>query len=54
MPKDPIIDEVRRAREDEAAKYDFDIKAIINASRERQVQSGHKTVSLARKQNSSA
>ena len=33
MPRDPIVDEVRRVREDEAAKYGFDVKAILVASK---------------------
>ena len=32
MPKDPIVDEVRRVRQVEAAKYGFDVKAILVAS----------------------
>src|ERR1019366_8676364 len=36
MPRDPIVDEVRRVREDEAAKYGFDVKAILVASKRRQ------------------
>ena len=31
MSRDPIVDEVRRARETEAAKHAFDIKAILAA-----------------------
>jgi hypothetical protein len=33
MPRDPIVDEVRRVREVEAAKYGFDVKAILAASK---------------------
>ena len=33
MPRDPIVDEVRRVREEEAAKYGFDAKAILVASK---------------------
>jgi hypothetical protein len=47
--KDPIVDEVRQAREDDAAKYDFDVKAILAAAKERQFRSGHKVVYLALK-----
>lgn len=49
MSKDPIVEEVRRAREIEAAKRHFDIKAILSAAKKRQRRSGHRIVSLVRK-----
>ena len=49
MTKDPIVDEVRRIREQEAAKYGFDIKAILAASKKRQRRSRHKVVLLTLK-----
>ena len=49
MARDPIVDEVRRVREDEAAKYGFDIKAILAASKRRQRRSRHKVVSFVPK-----
>jgi hypothetical protein len=49
MSKDPIVDEVRRAREAEAAKHHFDVKAILLAAKKRQRRSGHRIVSLTRK-----
>ncbi len=49
MARDPIVDEVRRVREDEAAKYGFDVKAILVASKRRQRRSRHKVVSFAPK-----
>ena len=49
MSRDPIVDEVRRAREDEAAKYGFDVKAILMASKRRQRRSRLKVVSLCAK-----
>jgi len=54
MAKDPIVDEVRRVREDEAAKYGFDVKAILVASKRRQRRSRHKIVSLVPKKKLSA
>ena len=54
MARDPIVDEVRRVREDEAAKYGFDIKAILAASKKRQRRSRHKIVSFARRKKLSA
>src|ERR1035438_9338798 len=44
MSRDPIVDEVRRVREVEAAKYGFDVKAILAASKRRQRRSRHKVV----------
>jgi len=49
MSKDPIVEGVRRARETEAARHDFDVKAILSAAKKRQRRSGHKVVSLVRK-----
>jgi uncharacterized protein (UPF0335 family) len=49
MAKDPIVDEVRRVREDLAARHGFDIKAILVASRKRQRRSRHKVVSFVPK-----
>jgi uncharacterized protein (UPF0335 family) len=49
MSKDPIVDEVRRVRESEAAKHGFDVKAILSAARKRQRRSGRPVVSFVRK-----
>ena len=46
MWSDPIVAEVRRNRENYAAKFDYDIKAICRAAREQQKTSGRETVSL--------
>ena len=46
MPKDHIVEEVRRIREEQAAKHAFDIKAILAAAKKRQRRSGRKVVSL--------
>jgi hypothetical protein len=54
MPKDPIVNEVRRVREDEAAKYGFDVKAILEASKKRQRRSRHRVVSFVPKKRLSA
>jgi hypothetical protein len=54
MPKDPIVDEVRRVRQVEAAKYGFDVKAILVASKRRQRRSRHKVVSFVPKKKLSA
>jgi len=49
MVRDPIIDEVRRVREDLAAKCGFDVRAILVASKKRQDRSPHKVVSFVPK-----
>ena len=54
MHKDPIVDEVRRVRENEAAKHGFDVKAILHAAKKRQSRSGHKVVSVVPKKQLSA
>ena len=54
MAKDPIIDEVRRVREEEAVKYRFDVKAVLVAAKKRQRRSGREVVSFASKKKLSA
>lgn len=54
MAKDYIVDEVRRVRETQAAKYGFDVKAILEAARKRQLRSGRKVVSVLPKKRLSA
>jgi uncharacterized protein (UPF0335 family) len=54
MPRDPIVDEVRRVREEEAGKHGFDVKAILAASKRRQRRSRHKVVSFVPKKKLSA
>ena len=49
MPRDPIVDEVRRAREAEAAKHRFDVKVILATAKKRQRRSKHKVVSFVPK-----
>jgi hypothetical protein len=49
MSKDPIVDEVRRVRESEAAKHGFDVKAILATAKKRQRRSGHKVVSFVKR-----
>jgi hypothetical protein len=46
MGRDEIVDEVRRIREEQAARYHFDIKAILAAAKKRQRKSGRKVVSF--------
>ena len=49
MWKDEIVEEVRRIREENAAKFDHDLKAILDDTRKRQKLSGRKVVSFAPK-----
>ncbi len=46
MWKDEIVEEVRRIREQNAAKFNHDIDAIVEDARRRQRESGRKTVSF--------
>jgi hypothetical protein len=45
MADDYIVDEVRRLREEQAAKHGFDVKAILAAPKKRQRRSGRTVVS---------
>lgn len=54
MTKDTIVAEIRRIREEQAAKHRFDIKAILEAAKKRQRRSGHKVVSFVSKKKLSA
>ena len=49
MADDYIVDEVRRLREEQAAKHGFDVKAILAAAKRRQRRSGRKVVWLVQK-----
>jgi len=44
--KDAIVEEVRRTREQHAAKFDFDLKKIVADATRRQHKLGHKVVSF--------
>jgi uncharacterized protein (UPF0335 family) len=46
MLKDPIVDEIRRIREERAAKHGFDVKAILAAAKRRQRRSRRKVASF--------
>lgn len=45
MWEDPIVEEVHRIREQLAAKFNFDIKAIFDDLRRRQVSLGGRLIS---------
>jgi len=44
--KDPIVEEIRKLREQYASQFNHDIDAIYDDIQQRQVQSGKKLVSL--------
>lgn len=46
MFEDPIVEEVRRIRDKLAARFDYNIEAIVENARKEQEASGHKTVSF--------
>jgi hypothetical protein len=43
---DPIVEEVRAAREAYARKFNYDLRAMVEDLKERQKQSGRKVVTL--------
>ena len=46
MWADPIVEEVRKIREEHAARFGYDFQAIYNDLKETEKQSGRKIVSL--------
>ena len=46
--KNIIVEEVRHTREKHAAKFKFNLKAIVADAKRRQWLSGHKVVSFAK------
>ena len=46
MIEDEIVLEVRKAKEAIAAKFNYDVRAILLDARKREKQSGHKVVSF--------
>ncbi len=47
MTKDEVVNQVREVREKNAAKFNYDLKAIVADARKRQKNSGHQVVSFA-------
>jgi hypothetical protein len=45
MHDDPIVAEVRAIRDKQAAKFNYDVRAILEDARKRQPKSGLKVVS---------
>lgn len=50
MKHDPIVEEVRKARSELAARFNHDPHALFLFMREEQEKSGHRVVSFERKQ----
>ena len=50
MREDPIVNEVRRRREEFAARFNFDVRSIAQDARKRQQESGRKVITPPRKQ----
>ena len=46
MVRDPIVEEVRAAREEFAKQYDYDIDAIVRALQKASADAGRQLVSL--------
>lgn len=46
MWRDPIVEEIRKYRQEYAARFNHDLKAICRDLRERQEKGGRKVVSL--------
>ena len=49
MRDDPIVEEVRKVRDELAAKFNYDVKAIFDDLRNRQAELGTRLVSRRRK-----
>jgi len=44
MHEDPIVGEVRKRREENAKRFDFNVRAIAEDARKREPSSGHPLV----------
>jgi hypothetical protein len=49
MLKDELVEEVRKARHEQAARWNFDLKAILADARQRQANSGRRVVPVTPK-----
>jgi len=50
MLEDPIVAEVRKYREENAARFGYNIRAIAEDAKKREQESGRKLVSFAREE----
>ncbi len=44
MNKDEIVEEVRKARQEQAERWNYDLKAIFRDAKKRQAASGRKVI----------
>jgi hypothetical protein len=44
--RDEIVEEIRRIRQEQAAQFNYDVRAIIEDARKRQQESDHEVVSF--------
>ncbi len=49
MWTDPIVEEIHKIRQEHAAKFDYDLRAIVRDYQRRQKLSGKKIVSFTKK-----
>lgn len=47
MWKDTIVEEIRKLREEHAAQFDYDIRAIIDSLKKQERESGRTVVSFS-------
>jgi hypothetical protein len=47
MPKDPIVEEVRKARQKHASKFGYDLKLIFEDLKKQEAKSKHKVCSFS-------
>lgn len=52
--KDPIVESVRKARQEHAKQFNYDLHAICEDLRSKQKDCGHEVVSLAPKRTAKA
>lgn len=51
---DPIVDEIRRVRDEYAASFNYDMKAMVQDLREQQARSGRTFVDFSRERSASS
>lgn len=47
--EDPVVEEIRRIRDEQAAKFDYNIEKILEDARGREEKSGRTVVNLSPK-----
>ena len=46
MWQDPIVEEIRKIRQEQAARFNYDVRAMVEDARKRQQAGNRKVVSL--------